>query len=423
MAATQTEGRGSSGKGASGGGGLSLEMKMLLPILLLLAILSLFPFFYIIWMSLNTVSLINGISFDFAGLANWTRMFTDVIVGAAWVRAAIYFVATVGLEMVLGVAIALLVHELVWGKNLVLSLILLPMFMAPVIVGLLGRFLTDSSYGLYAYVLRELGIFERDILGTASSALPAVILMDVWEWTPLIVLIVLAGLASVNQYVIEAAKVDGANYLERLRYIVAPSIAGVVIVALLVRSMDAIRYFDIITVTTNGGPGNTTKIIPIRLYETAFRFFDLGSARVGGLRDDDFFFEPWVGQTGNTLRHPLPRAALDAGADTVDGSCVVQAGGRPTLFDTGLHLQADHATLRGALHRWRPRVLLSEQCAGGRIIDDYSGGPRLPRWLRARKEPLPRQAARGVLDHLHAHGPHSGDRTAALHPVPVRKPA
>jgi multiple sugar transport system permease protein len=283
MAATQTERRGSSGKGASGGGGLSLEMKMLLPVLLLLAILSLFPFLYIIWMSLNTVSLINGISFDFAGLANWTRMFTDVIVGAAWVRAAIYFIATVGLEMVLGVAIALLVHELVWGKNLVLSLILLPMFMAPVIVGLLGRFLTDSSYGLYAFVLRELGVFEKDILGTSSSALTAVILMDVWEWTPLIVLIVLAGLASVNQYVIEAAKVDGANYLERLRHIVAPSIAGVVIVALLVRSMDAIRYFDIITVTTNGGPGNTTKIIPIRLYETAFRFFDLGYAAAIGL--------------------------------------------------------------------------------------------------------------------------------------------
>jgi multiple sugar transport system permease protein len=282
MAATQGRSSGAT-KGANGGGGFSLEMKMLIPVLALLAVLSLFPFFYIIWMSLNIVSLINGISFDFAGLANWTRMFTDEIVGAAWARAALYFVATVGLEMILGIAIALLVHELVWGQNLVLSLILLPMFMAPVIVGLLGRFLTDSSYGLYAFVLRELGIFESDILGTASSALPAVILMDVWEWTPLIVLIVLAGLASVNQYVIEAAKVDGAGYLERLRYIVAPSIAGVVIVALLVRSMDAIRYFDIITVTTNGGPGNTTKIIPIRLYETAFRFFDLGYAAAIGL--------------------------------------------------------------------------------------------------------------------------------------------
>jgi multiple sugar transport system permease protein len=282
MAAIQERGSNAT-KSANGGGGISLETKMLVPVLALLAVLSLFPFFYIIWMSLNIVSLINGISFDFAGLANWTRMFTDEIVGAAWARAALYFVATVGLEMILGIAIALLVHELVWGQNLVLSLILLPMFMAPVIVGLLGRFLTDSSYGLYAYVLRELGIFESDILGTASSALPAVILMDVWEWTPLIVLIVLAGLASVNQYVIEAAKVDGAGYLERLRYIVAPSIAGVVIVALLVRSMDAIRYFDIITVTTNGGPGNTTKIIPIRLYETAFRFFDLGYAAAIGL--------------------------------------------------------------------------------------------------------------------------------------------
>ena len=281
MAAAQTEGRAT--KNGGGRGGLSLEMKMLLPVLSLLAVLSLFPFFYIIWMSLNTVSLINGISFEFAGLANWTRMFTDVIVGAAWARAALYFVATVGLEMVLGIAIALLIHELVWGKNLVLSLVLLPMFMAPVIVGLLGRFLTDSSYGLYAYVLRETGLLESDILGTSSTALAAVILMDVWEWTPLVILIVLAGLASVNQYVIEAAKVDGANYLARLRHIVAPSIAGVVIVALLVRSMDAIRYFDIITVTTNGGPGNTTKIIPIRLYETAFRFFDLGYAAAIGL--------------------------------------------------------------------------------------------------------------------------------------------
>ena len=169
MAATQ-ERSSSATKGADGG--ISLEMKMLIPVLALLAVLSLFPFFYIIWMSLNIVSLINGISFDFAGLANWTRMFTDEVVGAAWARAALYFVATVGLEMILGIAIALLVHELVWGKNLVLSLILLPMFMAPVIVGLLGRFLTDSSYGLYAYVLRELGIFESDtgdrLLGLAG---------------------------------------------------------------------------------------------------------------------------------------------------------------------------------------------------------------------------------------------------------------
>ena len=95
--------------------------------------------------------------------------------------------------------------------------------------------------------------------------------------------IVLAGLSSLPQPVMEAARVDGASYRQRLRYIVMPMIMGVVIVALLVRSMDAIRYFDIIYNTTNGGPADATKVVPIRLYETAFRFFDLGYAAAIGL--------------------------------------------------------------------------------------------------------------------------------------------
>jgi multiple sugar transport system permease protein len=268
-----------------GGGrrGLSLETKMLLPALILLAILSLFPFIYIIFMSFNTVSLIGGISFEWTGIENWTRLFTDSVVLGSWARSGIYFLATVGIEMVLGVGIALLLNEIIAGRYAALSLILMPMFVAPVIVGLLGRFLTDSTYGLYAYFLNATGLYTQDILGTPGSALLAVILMDVWEWTPLITLIVLAGLSSVPISVLEAANIDGANYWQRLRHMVWPSIAGVVIVALLIRSMDAIRYFDIIFVTTNGGPGNATKIIPIRLYETAFRFFDLGYAAAIGL--------------------------------------------------------------------------------------------------------------------------------------------
>jgi multiple sugar transport system permease protein len=265
------------------GRGISLEVRMLLPALILLAILSLFPFFYIIFMSFNTVSLIGGISFEWTGFENWTRLFTDSVVAGSWARSALYFFATVGIEMALGIGIALLLNEIITGRYATLSLILMPMFVAPVIVGLLGRFLTDSTYGLYAYFLNATGIYTQDILGTPTSALLAVILMDVWEWTPLITLIVLAGLSSVPTQVLEAADIDGANYWQRLRHMVWPSIAGVVIVALLIRSMDAIRYFDIIFVTTNGGPGNATKIIPIRLYETAFRFFDLGYAAAIGL--------------------------------------------------------------------------------------------------------------------------------------------
>jgi multiple sugar transport system permease protein len=256
---------------------------MLAPALILLAALSLFPFVYIVLMSLSRVGLIGGISLHWAGVDNWTRLFSDPIVGASWLRAAVYFVATVGLELLLGVAFALALWEIVRGRNIVLSLLLMPMFMAPVIVGLLGRFLTDSTYGLYAWVLKETHIFSGDILGSPTAAFVAVTLMDVWEWTPLIALIVLAGLTSIPGPVLEAARVDGASYWQRLRHIVLPMISGVVIIALLIRAMDAIRYYDIITNTTAGGPADATKIIPLRLYEEAFRFFDLGYAAAIGL--------------------------------------------------------------------------------------------------------------------------------------------
>jgi multiple sugar transport system permease protein len=264
-------------------GGLSFEGKMLAPALTILALVSIFPFVYIVIMSLSSVRLIGGISLDWAGLHNWSRLFGDGAVGASWLRSIVYFVLSVTLQMVLGIAVALAIYETRRGRNIITSLVLMPMFMAPVIVGLLGRFLTDSTFGLYAWVLRETHIYSGDILGSTRSAFVAVTLMDVWEWTPLIALVVLAGLASVPKPVLEAAAMDGAGYFKRLRHIVLPMISGVLIVALLIRSMDAIRYFDIITNTTNGGPADATKLIPNRLYETAFRFFDLGYAAAIGL--------------------------------------------------------------------------------------------------------------------------------------------
>jgi multiple sugar transport system permease protein len=263
--------------------GLSFEGKMLAPALIILALVSIFPFVYIIVMSFSSVRLIGGINLDWAGLDNWSRLFGDGAVGASWLRSIVYFVLSVGLQMFLGIAVALAIYETRRGRNIVTSLVLMPMFMAPVIVGLLGRFLTDSTYGLYAWFLDEVGLYNGDILGSTTSAFVAVTLMDVWEWTPLIALIVLAGLTSMPRQVLEAAAIDGASYWSRLRDIVLPMISGVIIVALLIRSMDAIRYFDIITNTTNGGPADATKIVPIRLYETAFRFFDLGYAAAIGL--------------------------------------------------------------------------------------------------------------------------------------------
>ena len=262
----------------------SAEFWMLLPAVLVLAALSIYPFFYMIWMSLSSITLIGGISTTFVGLQNWETLVTDPAVWSSWLTTLEYVGGTLIMEMLLGIAVALAITELGTLRNLVLTLVILPMFMAPVVVGLLGLFLTNSTYGLYAYVLHRLGLFTNtEILGNTRTALPAVMLMDVWEWTPLIVMIVAAGLSALPKEPLEAASVDGASALQRLRYVILPMLRPAILVALLIRSMDAIRYYDIIWVTTAGGPADATKIIPIRLYETAFRFFNLGYAAAIGL--------------------------------------------------------------------------------------------------------------------------------------------
>jgi multiple sugar transport system permease protein len=262
--------------------GLNFPGKLMAPGVTLLALISIVPFLTLVVMSFSRVRLLGGLRFEFVGLDNWTRVLQDMDMWASWWRSAIYLVGTLGLEMVLGVGIALLLHKVVRGRGLLLSLMLLPMFVAPVIVGLLGRYLTDSTFGLYSWALAGMG-YDGDILGGTTSALTAVILMDVWEWTPLIALITLAGLSGVNPSVLEAASLDGAGYWATLRHVVFPSITGILLVAFLIRAMDAVRYYDIITVTTNGGPADATKTVPIRLFETAFRFFDFGYAAAIGL--------------------------------------------------------------------------------------------------------------------------------------------
>jgi multiple sugar transport system permease protein len=262
----------------------SAEFWMLLPAVLVLAALSIYPFFYMIWMSLSSITLIGGISTTFVGLQNWETLVTDPAVWSSWLTTLEYVGGTLIIEILLGIAVALAITELGAFRNLVLTLVILPMFMAPVVVGLLGLFLTNSTYGLYAYALHHLGLFTNtEILGNTGTALPAVTLMDVWEWTPLIVMIVAAGVSALPKEPLEAASVDGASTLQRLRYVILPMLRPAILVALLIRSMDAIRYYDIIWVTTAGGPADATKIIPIRLYETAFRFFNLGYAAAIGL--------------------------------------------------------------------------------------------------------------------------------------------
>ncbi|MGI5129987.1 carbohydrate ABC transporter permease [Pseudonocardia sp. CA-107938] len=252
----------------------------MLPALMVLAALSIVPFVVLIAMSVSKVSTLGRVSLQFAGLANWQAVLTDSSIWAAWGRSAIHLAAIISLEMVAGLVVAVVLHHLVRARSLVLALVLLPMFLAPVMVGLLGRFLFDSTIGLYARLLQLLGL-DQDLLASPGTALPTVIAIDVWQWTPLIALILLAGLVSVPASTAEAAAVDGAGFLRTLWSVTLPQMRAVIIVALLVRCMDAIRFFDIITATTNGGPADSTKTVPLKLYELAFRFNNqMGKAAV-----------------------------------------------------------------------------------------------------------------------------------------------
>ncbi len=257
------------------------EFWMLLPSMIVLAAISLFPFFFMIYASFMDYTL----DMDkprFAGFDNWTRIFTEPTFWESWGRTAVYAGGGLIAQLVLGIAMALLLYHVPRARNLLATLWMLPLFVAPIVAGLLWRFLLDPTYGLYNWLLQTMGV-DIQILGDASYAMPAVILMDVWEWTPLITIIVLAGLQTVPQEPLEAAEVDGANGWQKIRYILLPMVRRMIVVALLIRSMDVLRYVDTITIATEGGPADATKIVGYYLMQVAFRFQDIGTAAALGL--------------------------------------------------------------------------------------------------------------------------------------------
>jgi multiple sugar transport system permease protein len=252
--------------------------------LVLLLLVSLFPLGFLIVASFTDYT--QGIGYGtFGGFSNWSRVFADDVYWRSWLRTGYYVGGGLTLQVLIGTAIALLIYELPQGKGdkLVLTLWMLPIFVAPVVAGLLGRFLLNTTYGLYSWILSSLFGFEQYALGTTASAMPALILIDTWEWAPLITIVVLAGLQSLNENYLEAAEVEGASYFQRLRYVILPLVSRPLMVAILVRSMDILRFVDKIYISTKGGPANSTKITGYYLMENAFRFQDIGAASAIGL--------------------------------------------------------------------------------------------------------------------------------------------
>jgi multiple sugar transport system permease protein len=268
------------------------EFWMLLPSMIVLMAISIFPFLFMIYASFMDYTL-DMDKPKFAGFDNWVRIFTTDTFWQSWGRTAIYAGGGLIVQMVLGISMALLLYHIPKNRNFFATLWMLPLFVAPIVAGLLWRFLLDSTYGLYNWFLQLFGM-DIQILGNVAYAMPAVILMDVWEWTPLITIIVLAGLQTVPQEPLEAAEVDGASGWQKIRYILLPMVRRMIVVALLIRSMDIMRYVDTITIATEGGPADATKIVGYYLMQVAFRFQDIGTAAALGLTM--LFVTIWLGR-------------------------------------------------------------------------------------------------------------------------------
>jgi multiple sugar transport system permease protein len=215
----------------------------------------------------------------FVGLQNFAKLFTDPKVLSAVGNTLLYVVGSVGVELVLGFIIAAALFELTKGRKLANSLILLPMIIAPVITALIWRYMFDPQFGLISQVLSFFGVKGGvDFLGSSQLALSSLMIVDIWQWTPFVILILHAGMLGISEEQFEAARIDGAGRVRILRSIVIPGIAPQILLVLLFRTMDTYRIFDTVYVLTRGGPGGATETIGLYTYQTGFSFFTMGYA-------------------------------------------------------------------------------------------------------------------------------------------------
>lgn len=246
---------------------------LMAPAIAILAFISLYPFFWLIIMSLQDVDIGGG---EWVGFDNYIRLFKDSRFIDGWWLLLQYSVMCLGLQVGLGVLLAVVVNSSKYEKYLVTAL-LMPMMMAPAVAGLLWLFLYNGTFGWYHWILQSTGILGgASILASANTAMYAIVMVDVWQWTPLITIIALAGLKRVPRDQLEANMVDGASPLRNFFAITLPNLYPVLLIAVLLRFMDNFRFIDSTLVLTGGGPGSATKILPVYLFEVAFKFFKLG---------------------------------------------------------------------------------------------------------------------------------------------------
>ena len=237
-------------------------LPWLAPMIAMLLAFGVYPLFYSLWLSLHQRNRLTR-SFEFVGLQQWQTAFADDRMWHALGVTFTYTLVALALQLVLGMALALLLDSDRRGYGVLRALMTLPLVVPPAVTGLMFLLMLDGQFGVLDHYLTLVGLVDpaRPLLGNPATALSGLLLADVWQWTPFMVLIFLAGLRALPKEPYEAAAIDGASAFQQFRHLTLPMLGKVIAIAVLIRSIDLFRIYDYVYVMTGGGPGTTTETL------------------------------------------------------------------------------------------------------------------------------------------------------------------
>jgi multiple sugar transport system permease protein len=256
-------------------GDRKFKYVLIWPAVLVLLLIGLFPFIYTLMVSFQNINMFDE-DRSFNGLLNYARLFHDARLWQSLLHTFILTAIALPLELVLGLAMAFLFLERMPGRQVFVALLVLPTVISPVIAGAIWRLLFDNRFGPVNQILGWLTGAPVTILWTVNPAFvyPAILIAEVWQWTPFMFLLLLAGLSNVDQSQLEAAEIDGAGWWRIFFRITLPAIRPVLAIALLIRALDLFRLFDVVWALTKGGPGTMTETVSIYAYVQGFQQFE-----------------------------------------------------------------------------------------------------------------------------------------------------
>ena len=245
-----------------------------IPALVVISAVIVFPWVFTLWMSVHRWTL--GQEQSFIGFDNYIRLASDVRFWESLWHTLIYTVLSVVAPLFLGTLAALVFDAQFPLRGFLRGVFVMPMMATPVAIALVWTMMFHPQLGVLNYLLSFIHIGPLEWIYNQSTVIPSLVLVETWQWTPLVMLIVLGGLAAVPREPYESAEIDGANAWQKFRYLTMPMIAPFLMIAVIIRSIDAVKSIDIIYAMTQGGPGTASETINIYLYNTAFSYYDIG---------------------------------------------------------------------------------------------------------------------------------------------------